>query len=222
MIVLLCILAVSSLAVWLVIGVRMHFIEGTFPPLNSSSRMEDPFQGWPFVSVIVPGRNEERDVGACLQSLATQDYPNYELIFVDDESTDRTLAIARATLEKHPFARAMAGAPRPTGKWVGKSWALVQGVEAAKGDWLLFIDSDVVHHPLAIRKAVAEVGSGRKRNSTSAGSLHSVQFRASRTGRTERPNHRNAGDRYAARSYPGRAITAIGTVRAIRRQSRQR
>jgi chlorobactene glucosyltransferase len=155
MITLICILVLCSIAVWLVIGVRMHFIEGTFPPLNSASRMEEPYQGWPFVSVIVPGRNEERDVKACLESLATQDYPNYELIFVDDESTDRTLVIAQTTLEKYSFARAIAGSPRPTGKWIGKSWALVQGVEAAKGDWLLFIDSDVVHHPQAIRKAMA-------------------------------------------------------------------
>ncbi|HBA84845.1 MAG TPA: hypothetical protein DCZ95_12190 [Verrucomicrobia bacterium] len=155
MITLLCIFIVCSLAVWVIVGIRMHFIEGTFPPLSAESRMEEPYQGWPFVSVLVPGRNEERDVEACLASLAAQDYPAYELIFIDDESTDRTLELARRTLEPHPFARTIAGRPRPTGTWVGKSWALVQGVEEAKGDWLLFIDSDVVHHPLAMRKAMS-------------------------------------------------------------------
>ncbi len=145
----------GSTGLWLLVLVRMRFLEQMFPALDAATPLEEPYGEWPFVSVIVPARNEERDVVACLDSLARQDYPAYELIFVDDESTDRTAVLAERALKACAGARIIRGRPRPSAAWVGKSWALTQGSAEARGTWLLFIDADVVHHPLAIRQAVA-------------------------------------------------------------------
>lgn len=142
-------------ALWILVHYRIRFLEREFPSLDADTRVSDPVGGWPLISLLVPARNEERDVAACLASLASQDYPSFELIFVDDESTDRTLALAHSALDGKPHCRVIAGKPRPDTRWVGKSWALVQGLDHARGDWLLFIDSDVVHHPSAVRKAMA-------------------------------------------------------------------
>lgn len=146
--------AVSAL-LWLVVYYRIRRLEKVIVPLDAEPLLDAPPDGWPRLSVIVPARNEERDVGACLTSLAAQDYPCWELIFVDDESTDRTLEQARQALAGGPPSRVLAGRPRPAGSWVGKNWALVQGAAEARGDWLLFIDAAIVHHPAALRQGVA-------------------------------------------------------------------
>ncbi|MFH0879156.1 MAG: glycosyltransferase [Lentisphaerota bacterium] len=148
-------LTIASAVIWLVVYIRMRFIVAAFPALDSSTRLPPPASGWPFLSVVVPARNEERDVEACLQSLARQDYPAFEIIFVNDESTDRTLEKARKALQDVPYGKVLDGKPRPTSQWVGKNWALVQGVAEARGEWLVFIDSDVEHHPQALKQATA-------------------------------------------------------------------
>jgi hopene-associated glycosyltransferase HpnB len=154
------ILRIASLVsaiLWLVIYFRLRFLKNTIPSLNSKSELPDPPGGWPFISAVVPARNEEREVGPCLSSLAAQDYPGFEIVFVNDQSSDGTLAVAKDALKDCRSCRIVEGAPRPAGSsWVGKNWALMQGVAAAQGDWLLFIDSDVAHHPLTFRKAMAE------------------------------------------------------------------
>jgi len=146
-----------STILWLVVFFRLRFFEKNIPSLDSTSELPDPPGGWPFISVVIPARNEETIVGECLVALAAQDYPEFEIIFVNDQSTDSTLAVAKNALKDFRFERIIDGAAPPAGEtWVGKSWALMQGVEEAKGEWLLFIDADVVHHPLALKKAVAK------------------------------------------------------------------
>lgn len=151
------ILPIASALLWLTIGLRLRFLKKTIPSLDSTSPLSEPPGGWPFISVIVPARNEEKEVGKCLASLVQQDYPRFELIFVDDQSTDATSRIARDALQGCSFCKIIDGAPRPDGQhWIGKTWALVQGVAQAKADWLLFIDSDIVHHPATFKQAMAE------------------------------------------------------------------
>ena len=146
-----------SCALWLIVFFRLRFFERHIPSLDSTSELPEPRGGWPFISIIVPARNEEKIVGECLAALAAQDYPSFEIVFVNDQSTDHTLAMARAALEGFKSAKVIDGAPPPAGEtWIGKSWALLQGVRQAKGDWLLFVDADVVHHPLTLRKAIAK------------------------------------------------------------------
>ncbi|MER3446332.1 MAG: hypothetical protein C4291_05545 [Candidatus Dadabacteria bacterium] len=107
-----------------------------------------------FVSIIVPMRNEERNVERCIGSLINQDYPNYEIIAVDDMSTDNTPHILEGLSAKHPNIQVVKGSPTPQG-WVGKNHALWQGVQRAKGDWLLFVDADTYLEPYALRSALS-------------------------------------------------------------------
>lgn len=147
----------ASALLWLVIWYRLRFLQKTIPSLDAATVVPDPPGGWPFISIIVPARNEEKEVGKCLASLVRQDYPDFEILFVNDQSTDATGRIAREALKDCRSCTILDGQPRPEGqRWIGKSWALVQGVARARADWLLFVDSDVVHHPQTLKKAVAE------------------------------------------------------------------
>jgi chlorobactene glucosyltransferase len=107
-----------------------------------------------FVSIIVPMRNEERNVERCIGSLVNQDYPNYEIIAVDDMSTDGTLPILEVLSAKYPNLKVLIGSPTPQG-WVGKNHALWQGVQKARGDWLLFVDADTYSEPYTLRSALS-------------------------------------------------------------------
>jgi hopene-associated glycosyltransferase HpnB len=150
------ILLMASAILWTVIYLRVRVQETTIPSLDSTTALPDPPGGWPFLSVIVPARNEESVIRECLASVVRQDYPGFELIFVDDQSTDATARMARDTLRNCTFCHFVEGAPRLGEDWIGKSWALVQGVAQARGDWLLFVDADVVHHPATFKKAMAK------------------------------------------------------------------
>jgi len=105
----------------------------------------------PEVSIIVPARNEEVSLADCLQSLVAQTGVAYEVIVVDDGSTDHTRSIAQS------FARVqvVSAGPLPPG-WTGKNNAVVAGVGAARGSWLLFTDADTVHLPGSLSRALAE------------------------------------------------------------------
>jgi glycosyltransferase involved in cell wall biosynthesis len=113
--------------------------------------------GNPRVSIIVPARNEEDDIEQTLTLLLELDYDNYEVIAVNDRSTDRTGEIMEEVA-------ARAGAPGrlrvlqhrelPAG-WLGKAHAMWTATNAATGDWLLFTDADVLFKPDSVRRALA-------------------------------------------------------------------
>jgi len=103
----------------------------------------------PRVSILVPARNEERNIEACVRSLLAQDYPEWELVVLDDQSEDRTTELALACgagLESEGRLRLLKGRPLPAG-WAGKNWACHQLAEEANGDFLFFTDADTVHAP---------------------------------------------------------------------------
>ncbi len=104
----------------------------------------------PEVSVIVPARNEEASLADCLRTLVGQAGPSYEVIVVDDDSTDGTRAIA----ESFPV-RIIAADPLPEG-WSGKCNAAWSGAKLAKGQWLLFTDADTKHAPNSIAAGLQE------------------------------------------------------------------
>jgi glycosyltransferase involved in cell wall biosynthesis len=112
-----------------------------------------PASGPPLVSVLVPARDEERGVGACLASLTAQSYAHLEIVAIDDGSTDRTPAILAAAARRDPRVRVLRVEGPPPG-WTGKSFALDAGVGAAHGAWLCFTDADTVHAPDSIARAV--------------------------------------------------------------------
>jgi len=103
------------------------------------------------VSVIVPARNEEVSLGPCLESLVSQTGVSFEIIVVDDGSTDRTREVARS----FSGVKLVDPGPLPVG-WSGKSNALVAGAKEARGEWLLFTDADTVHCPGSLLRSVTE------------------------------------------------------------------
>ena len=108
---------------------------------------------YPFVSVCVPARNEERDIEACLTSLLNQDYPHFEVIVVDDNSTDNTPDIIESLKERYPNLIAIQSAALPS-DWYGKPFALHQAEQKARGELLLFTDADPVFQSFALKTAV--------------------------------------------------------------------
>lgn len=105
----------------------------------------------PTVSIIVPARNEEACLGACLHSLVQQTGIDFDIIVVDDGSTDQTRAIA----ESFPTVRVISPGELGVG-CSGKCNACQAGAELARGEWLLFTDADTVHLPGSLARAVAE------------------------------------------------------------------
>ncbi|MGA9644079.1 MAG: glycosyltransferase family 2 protein [Terriglobales bacterium] len=113
--------------------------------------------GEPRVSIIVPARNEERDIRATLERLQELDYSNYEVIAVDDRSTDRTGKImdeVAADAALRDRLRILHVSQLPVG-WMGKTHAMWTAANEATGDWLLFTDADVLFKPESLRRVVA-------------------------------------------------------------------
>jgi chlorobactene glucosyltransferase len=110
----------------------------------------------PKLSILVPARNEAASIARCIRSLINQDYPNLEIIVLDDNSEDATEAIlesiAREDMGKR--LRLVSGQPLPGG-WLGKNWACHQLVQYADGDYLLFTDADTVHAVSSAASAMA-------------------------------------------------------------------
>jgi len=108
----------------------------------------------PRVSIIVPARNEQEMIEAAVRSLLAIDYPDYELLVVDDRSEDATGAILdRLKIEFGERLAVVHVRELPAG-WLGKTHAMWKAAEAATGDWFLFSDADVVHSPDGLRRAV--------------------------------------------------------------------
>jgi len=115
----------------------------------------DPHADWlknpipehpPLISVIIPARNEGRNIHRCLQALIMQTYPQYEIIVVDDRSTDETPLILSELAKRESHLQIVHGSELPSG-WAGKPHALVQGATAARGEWLCFMDADTFASP---------------------------------------------------------------------------
>lgn len=109
----------------------------------------------PEVSIIIPARNEEASLAFCLESLVSQIGVVFEIIVVNDHSTDRTREIASS------FAgvKVIDAAPLPL-SWTGKNNANISGARQARGGWLLFTDADTVHLPGSLARALNEAKAG--------------------------------------------------------------
>ena len=107
------------------------------------NRLKGPL---PLVSVIVPARNEAKNIGPCLDSLLKQDYPDFEIIVVDDNSSDDTPVIVSRLAAADRHLKLIHGDPLPD-DWAGKPFACIQGARQACGEWLVFADADTRHEP---------------------------------------------------------------------------
>jgi chlorobactene glucosyltransferase len=123
---------------------------------NSRSLDEEPDTppaDAPLVSIIVPARNEARNIARCVASILATTYPNIELLVVDDSSTDGTADIARQVIGSDARARVVENAPLPEG-WFGKQWACATGANLARGTLLQFTDADTIHAPDLVTRSV--------------------------------------------------------------------
>jgi glycosyltransferase involved in cell wall biosynthesis len=175
--------------------IYFHWIAGTILALAWASRIVDAALGMPSVadvshpewdrnpvspvgnprvSIIVPARNEEEIIEQALNTLLALDYDNYEVIAVNDRSTDSTGEIMErmsqsprpfdklragslaqnATRTGHPLFRVVHHTELPAG-WLGKTHAMWTAANQATGDWLLFTDADVLFKPDSLRRALA-------------------------------------------------------------------
>jgi chlorobactene glucosyltransferase len=114
------------------------------------SKLPDPV---PLVSVLIPARNEEMNITACLDSLQKQDYPHFEILVLDDNSTDNTARLVDKLAETDKRIQLLKGERLPEG-WAGKPFACYQLALKAKGDWLLFVDADTTHAPYMLRSVL--------------------------------------------------------------------
>jgi chlorobactene glucosyltransferase len=110
----------------------------------------------PSVSILVPARNEEQRIEGCIRSLLELDYPEYEVIALDDQSNDSTLSILEHLAAAQPGLKVLKGTPTPEGM-AGKSWACAQLAGQARGDLLFFTDADTLFKPHSLRLIVAHM-----------------------------------------------------------------
>ncbi|MDW8328033.1 MAG: glycosyltransferase [Anaerolineales bacterium] len=112
-------------------------------PRSAAGNLQSP------VSILIPARNESAVIARTVRALLAQDYDRFELLILDDGSTDGTGALALQAAQGDPRVRILTGKPLPTG-WLGKNWACHQLAEAATSDFLLFTDADVEWQPGAL------------------------------------------------------------------------
>lgn len=109
---------------------------------------------FPYLSVLIPVRNEEQNIADCVHSLLAQDYPHFELLLLDDDSSDETRRILSELAREDARVQVLQGEPLPPG-WIGKHWACHQLAQMAQGEFLLFLDADTRYEPQALRLAMA-------------------------------------------------------------------
>lgn len=121
--------------------------------LSLSNEKSDPPRPTPRVSVVIPARNESRNIARCVRSVLTSDYPDLEVIVVDDHSTDGTGNIARTIASEDPRLTVISNPDLPGG-WFGKQWACENGARASSGEIILFADADTTHSRDLVTRSV--------------------------------------------------------------------
>ncbi len=127
---------------------RLQTLPHLPPPASNTGAKES------LVSLLIPARNEARNIGRCLDGALRQSYHPCEVIVVDDGSTDATPEIVRRYAAANSHLHVIAGQPLPPG-WAGKCHACQQASSEARGDWLLFLDADTVPQPELVAAMVA-------------------------------------------------------------------
>jgi cellulose synthase/poly-beta-1,6-N-acetylglucosamine synthase-like glycosyltransferase len=130
-----------------ILGLWVYFLAFMIKSFRYAPRLET-FErkpvGTPKVSVILPARNEQRYIRRCLESLLAQDYPNFQIIAINDSSTDKTGEIMQEYSDRDSRIVYVSAPPKPDG-WAGKNWACHQGYLRAEGEVLMFTDADTEH-----------------------------------------------------------------------------
>jgi glycosyltransferase involved in cell wall biosynthesis len=141
-------------AMWLALFIQAMLNWALVPDISKGDPPED--QDWPLVSIIVPARNEEWLIREAVSSFCRLDYPQFEVIVVDDRSTDSTPQILAELKQEFDNLTVLQGR-EPTEGWLGKQNALEIARLEAKGDWILVVDADVIYDPRVLRKGMNHV-----------------------------------------------------------------
>lgn len=166
-------LAATLAALWvsLLVAVVVRFLDSkrlsAYAPVSRGDA--------PPLSVVIPARNEARNIEACVRSVLASDYPRLEVIVVDDHSTDGTGELAQRIAAEDARLRVVPAPDLPAG-WFGKQWACHTGARTASGSLLCFTDADTRHAP---RLLGLSVGAMRQRGAdlfTVAGHQQALTF----------------------------------------------
>ncbi len=171
--------AVLAAAIW------VGFIVLVVLRFSDSQRLDAyaplPREQTPLISVIIPARDEARNIEACLRSVLASEYGNLEVIVVDDHSSDGTAAIAQRVADEDAKrqgrvrARVIQAEPLPEG-WFGKQWACQSGANASRGEILCFTDADTRHGPELLGRSAGAMRSRGAQLFTVAGHQEAVSF----------------------------------------------
>lgn len=143
------ILLIISL-IFLAVFITTVILNSIFGPFL---KKEELTNAYPFVSILVPARNEEKNIKKIIDSVKKQNYPNYELIILNDNSIDNTYNLAKNAIQSIQKAKIINGTELPVG-WLGKNWACKQLADESKGEILIFTDADNFFDEIAISKTV--------------------------------------------------------------------
>ena len=147
-------LAILAAGFWVPVGILLVLKRHALEVLASLT--VGPTQSMRNVTVVIPARNEERNLKQALQSVLGLDYPELQIVVVNDRSTDGTGAILEEMAKQEQRLTLVNIESLPEG-WLGKTHALHKGAQQAQGEFILFTDADIVFTPLALRKAMSHV-----------------------------------------------------------------
>lgn len=145
----LAIIIIGSFGIWVYLFFVLRRSFELSPKICSNDNLD---LGGELISVIVPARNEEKYIKKCIQSLLDQNIKNYELLLVDDNSTDSTFNLME-NFSKDPRVRIFKAGEKPSG-WVGKNWPCYIGYQNSKGKYLMFTDADTIHSNRSVRDSL--------------------------------------------------------------------
>jgi glycosyltransferase involved in cell wall biosynthesis len=150
--IILLILAFINVIIWIYMGIMLFGYLKKIPVFRGTT-CPDKELIYPSLSVIIPACNEEESLEQTITHLISQDYPDFEVIVINDRSTDRTREILAELEIKYPQLQVITVTDLPP-KWLGKNHALDQGVKQSKGEWILFTDADIKYSPNSLKKTV--------------------------------------------------------------------
>ena len=177
----LIVLVAVMTAIWVSFHLLLTRVQRNDPFLKADVEARPPDPA-PMVSVIIPARNEARNIRRALGALLRQDYPNFEVIVADDRSTDDTVRIVRDLTDTDPRVKLFHNHTLPA-EWVGKAYVLQQASREARGEILFFLDADVALDPGALAVMVSYFARNqldllsmilRTENDTVWGALHLI------------------------------------------------
>lgn len=143
------IIIIGAFSIWIYLLFILRKSFNKSPLIRSgSNHIEDSC----LLSIIIPARNEEMYIKKCIQSILNQSAKSYEVLVVDDSSTDSTLEIVME-FSNNPKIRIISAGPKPDG-WIGKNWPCYVGYKNAKGNYLMFTDADTIHSNNSLRDSL--------------------------------------------------------------------